>query len=120
MIRTINFFSLVVSMLFLFSCAKQMTDAQQEKLPRKKTVELMEVMDSLSHRKPDFFYTKISTNFSDTTRNINFKTSIRMVKDSAINTLITYAKIPIVNSIITQDTVKIVNKKDKCYIMQSL
>lgn len=120
MIRTINFFSLAVSMLFLFSCAKQMTDAQQEKLPRKKTVELMEVMDSLSQRKPDFFYTKISTNFSDTTRNINFKTSIRMVKDSAINTLITYAKIPIVNSIITQDTVKIVNKKDKCYIIQSL
>ena len=91
MIRTINFFSLAVSMLFLFSCAKQLTDTQQEKLPRKKTVELMEVMDSLSHRKPDFFYTKISTNFSDTTRNINFKTSIRMVKDSAINTLITYA-----------------------------
>ncbi|MEN9998257.1 MAG: hypothetical protein RI922_1247, partial [Bacteroidota bacterium] len=52
MIRTINFFSLAVSMLFLFSCAKQLTDTQQEKLPRKKTVELMEVMDSLSHRKP--------------------------------------------------------------------
>lgn len=120
MIRTINFISLTVTLLFLTSCAKQLTEVQQEKLPRIKPQELVDVLDSLSHRKPDFFYTKISTSFSDTNRNINFKTSIRMVKDSAINTLITYAKIPIVNSIITQDTVKIVNKKDKCYIMQSL
>jgi hypothetical protein len=43
-----------------------------------------------------------------------------MVKDSAINTLITYATLPIINSIITKDTVKVVNKKDKCYIIQSL
>lgn len=106
--------------LLMFSCAKKLTEVERDKLPRKKTQDLIALMDSLSIKKPNFFYTKISTSFSDTNRNINFKTSIRMVKDSAINTLITYATLPIVNSIITMDTVKIVNKKDKCYIIQSL
>ncbi|MEY3238183.1 MAG: hypothetical protein RI883_2284 [Bacteroidota bacterium] len=116
----IKYFTFIGTMVLLFSCAKQMTDLQQEKLPRKKTQDLITTMDSLSHIKPTFFYTKIATEFSDTNRNVSFKTSIRMVKDSAINTTITYAKIPIINSIITTDTVKVVNKRDKCYIIQSL
>jgi hypothetical protein len=116
----IKFFCLIGTLLLLFSCAKKLTEADHDKLPRRKTQDLINVMDSLSHRKPDFFYTKIGTEFSDTNRNINFKTSIRMVRDSAINTLITYATIPVINSMITADTVKIVNKKDKCYIVQSL
>ena len=120
MSRSINSLSILAVMLLLFSCAKKMTETDKDKLPRKKAQDLVEVLDSLSHRKPNFFYTKISTNFSDTNRNVNFKTSIRMVKDSAINTLITYAKIPVVNSIITKDSVTIVNKRDKCYIQQSL
>jgi hypothetical protein len=119
MIRSINLFYLGIGLL-LFSCAKELTDADRQKLPRQKAQDLVNVMDSLSHRKPDFFYTKIATDYSDTNQNISFKTSIRMVKDSAINALITYANIPIVNSIITNDTVKIVNKRDKCYITQSL
>lgn len=120
MIRSIKFYALFGTLLLLASCAKKLTEVEKEKLPRRKTQELLEVMDSLSHRKPGFFYTKISTDFADTNRSISFKTSIRMVKDSAINTLITYAKIPVVNSIITTDTVTIVNKRDKCYIIQSL
>lgn len=116
----IKLFFLIGPMILLFSCAKKLTELDQEKLQRKKTQDLIEVLDSLSHKKPSFFYTKIGTDFSDTNRNISFKTSIRMVRDSAINTLITYAKIPMINSIITNDTVKIVNKRDKCYIIQSL
>jgi hypothetical protein len=116
-IKVLNLFGIL---LLFTACAKQLTDIEQIKLPRKKTQDLLVMMDSLSHRKPAFFYTKIKTDFSDTNRNISFKTSIRMVKDSAINTLITYATLPIINSIITQDTVKIVNKRDKCYIIQSL
>ena len=113
--RCINYFTFIGTMVLLFSCAKQLTDVQHEKLPRKKTQDLIATMDSLSLIKPTFFYTKIATEFSDTNRNISFKTSIRMVKDSAINTTITYAKIPIINSIITSDTVKVINKRDKCY-----
>jgi hypothetical protein len=120
MIRSIKFVALCGTLLLFVSCAKKLTEVEKEKLPRKKAQELIEVMDSLSHRKPGFFYTKISTDFADTNRSISFKTSIRMVKDSAINTLITYAKIPVINSIITTDTVTIVNKRDKCYIIQSL
>jgi hypothetical protein len=43
-----------------------------------------------------------------------------MVKDSAMNLLITYAKIPIINSSITKDSLTIVNKKDKCFIKEDL
>jgi hypothetical protein len=106
--------------ILLFSCSKQLTDFERVKLPRKKTPELINVLDSLSHQKPQFFYTKIATDYSDTNRSVSFKTSVRLVKDSAINALITYAKLPIVNSIITTDSVKIVNKRQKCYITQSL
>jgi hypothetical protein len=104
----------------LFSCAHKLTEFERTKLPRKKTPELIHVLDSLSHQKPQFFYTKIATDYSDTNRSISFKTSIRLVKDSAVNALITYAKIPIINSIITTDSVTIVNKREKCYITQSL
>lgn len=120
MSRYIKHLGIILCTLLLVSCAKKLTDVNQEKLQRKKTSDLIYVLDSLSVKKPSFFYTKIATNFVDTNRNISFKTSIRMVKDSAINTLITYATFPIINSIITRDTVKIVNKRDKCYIIQSL
>jgi hypothetical protein len=106
---------------FLFvSCAKKLTETDAEKLPRKKAQDLIEVLDSLSDIKPNYFYTKISTKFEDTNRNISFKTSIRLVKDSAINTLITYATLPIVSAMITTDSVVISNKRDKCYIRESM
>jgi len=117
----LNKFGRLLGLTFLlFSCSKQLIEFERIKLPRKKTAELINVLDSISHQKPHFFYTKIATDYSDTNRSISFKTSVRLVKDSAINALITYAKIPIVNSIITTDSVKIVNKREKCYITQSL
>jgi hypothetical protein len=115
-----NWLVLLSIPFFLFSCAKQLTETDDAKLPKKKPQDLIQVLDSLSKPKPGFFYTKISTSYTDTNQNISFKTSVRMVKDSAINTLITYAKIPIVNAIISTDSVTIVNKRDKCYIRQSL
>jgi hypothetical protein len=118
--QRINRLFLLSIPFFLFSCAKQLTETEEVKLPKKKPQELIQVLDSLSQPKPGFFYTKISTTYTDTNQNISFKTSVRMVTDSAINTLITYAKIPIVNAIISTDSVTIVNKRDKCYIRQSL
>jgi hypothetical protein len=121
MIRSIKYsYVLLLGILLLASCAKKLTEFEKEKLPKRKTQELVNVLDSISDIKPNLFYTKISTKFSDTNRNISFKTSIRLVKDSAINTLITYATIPVVNSMITKDSVVIVNKRDKCYIRQSM
>jgi hypothetical protein len=120
MIRSIKISHIFGVFLLLTACAKQLVEAPKDKLQRRKTQELLLVMDSLSHKKPGFFYTKIKTDYVDTNRSVSFKTSIRMAKDSAINALITYASLPIVNSIIKVDSVTIVNKRDKCFIQQSL
>jgi hypothetical protein len=121
MTRFINYiYLLALGSLLFVSCAKKLTETDREKLPRKKPQDLIDVLDSLSGIKPNYFYTKISTKFEDTNRTVSFKTSIRLVKDSAINTLITYATLPIVNAMITTDSVIISNKRDKCYIRESM
>jgi len=109
------------SVLFLFSCSHSKVIAENtEKVDRKKTTELLAVLDSLSLRKPQTFYSKIATKYRDTTQDISFKTSIRMVKDSAVNALITYATLPIYNSILTPDSLTILNKRGKCFTKTSL
>ena len=90
------------------------------KLEKRKTSELLHVMDSLSVIRPNSFYTKIKCHFSDTNRRISFKTSIRSIKDSIINPIITYAGIPLVNSIIRRDSLFITNRKDKCAIRTTM
>jgi hypothetical protein len=103
------------------SCSRRATpDAVQEKVARRKTTELVAAMDSLSQLRPKFFYTKIKCDYSDTNQNLNFRTSIRMVKDSVVNALITYASIPIVNSLIRPDSVIITNRREKCIIRQNM
>jgi hypothetical protein len=90
------------------------------KLPKKKDVELMAAMDTLSSQSFDSFYSKISTKYQDTSQNISFKTTLRLVSDSAMTMTITYARIPFVNALITADSIKVTNKKDKCYTKESL
>jgi hypothetical protein len=111
---------LIWGALLLVSCAKKLTETEKEKLPKRKEKDLVRVLDSISGIQPHWFYTKITTKFADTNRNINFKTSIRLTQDSAMNALITYATIPVVSAMITKDSVVISNKKDKCYIRQSM
>ena len=120
MIQYIKTTGFLLFVILFTSCAKIETREKFVKLERKKTGDLLDKLDSISLQKPDFFYTKISTDYSDTTKNLSFKTSIRMVKDSAINILITYAKIPIINSMITKDSLTVVNKRDKCVIKKDL
>ncbi len=107
--------------LIMFSCAthKDLTE-NTEKLERRKTQELQHALDSITKVVPHHFYTKIKTNYSDTNRTNNFKTSIRMTLDSAVQAIITYANIPIINSIITKDSLILTNKKDKCYLKHDL
>jgi hypothetical protein len=114
------FFSLLLAVLAV-SCSRRTTpDAVQEKVARRKTPELVAAMDSLSQLRPKYFYTKIKCDYSDTNQNLNFRTSIRMVKDSVVNALITYASIPIVNSLIRPDSVIISNRREKCVIRQNM
>jgi len=106
--------------LLLISCSKKLVVINPEKLERKKTPELVHTLDSLFLLRPTFFYSKISTQFQDTNQNVSFKTSIRMVKDSATNALITYAAIPIFNTMLTKDSLTILNKRSKCYSKSKL
>ncbi len=106
--------------LLLISCSKKLVIINPERLERKKTPELVHTLDSLFLLRPTFFYSKISTQFQDTNQNVSFKTSIRMVKDSATNALITYAAIPIFNTMLTRDSLTILNKRSKCYSKSKL
>lgn len=107
-------------LLVLGSCARRPVAEKPIKLEKRKTSELIHVMDSLSAIRPNSFYTKIKCHFSDTNRRISFKTSIRAIRDSIINPIITYAGIPIVNSIIRRDSLFISNRKDKCVIRATM
>jgi len=112
------FFGVVV--IFLSSCAKKLTEVDAVKLPRVKEKVLMNALDSMSLRKPEFFYSKLDSHFEDGERSVNFKTSMRMKVDSAINAIITYAKIPIITAMVSVDSVKISNKREKCYVLEDL
>jgi hypothetical protein len=111
---------LIGSTTLIFSCSKKIIGDINFKVDRKKTSELTDALDSLALRKPNTFYSKISTKYRDTTMNISFKTSVKMVKDSAVSALITYLGIPIYNSLVTPDTLTIVNKRGKCYLKTKL
>lgn len=118
-IRNIKWLVLAL-LVVLGSCARRPVADKPIKLEKRKTSELIHVMDSLSVIRPNSFYTKIKCHFSDTNRRVSFKTSIRAVKDSIINPIITYAGIPIVNSIIRRDSLFITNRKDKCAIRTTM
>ena len=122
MIRSSSLILLLIGSSFLFSCARKMTEnlMPSVKLQKKKEKELVAVLDSLSLVKPKTFYSKLSVDFKDTTNSISFKTSLKIVSDSAVNAIITYMKIPIITVMITKDSVTLVNKKDKCYEKQNL
>ena len=113
---------LICTLIFLSSCARVLveTPIAIEKLPHKKEKELIAIIDSLSLIKPNSLYSKLDVKYSDSSRTISFKTSLKIVKDSAINLLITYAKIPIVTAQVTKDSIIVVNKRDKCFEKESL
>lgn len=120
MSRYIKIFSFLFIILFFASCATVKKAEPTVRLEKTRRAELLEALDSISLRKPNFFYSKITTRYSDTTTEKSFKTSIRMVKDSAINLLVSYATIPIINSMITNDSLTVVNKMDKCLLLKDL
>jgi hypothetical protein len=104
----------------LASCSKKTGVSGYEKLPRIKTNELAEKLDSLSQSDWVFLSTKINTKFSSREQKQSFKTSLKMRRDSLINATITFASIPIINAVISPDTLKVVNKKDKCFIIEDV
>lgn len=91
-----------------------------ERLPKIEENLLIYKLDSLSQQRPEHFYTRINSRYSDNNMNISFKTSIRMHADSALQATITFANIPIYNAIITPDTLTLVDRRDKCFILEDM
>lgn len=120
MIQSFKYGFLFLSIGLLISCSKKTTDIQLVKLPKVKDSHLIHVLDSLAMVKFENFYSKISTKVQDSTQNVSFKTSVRIKADSAINALITFAKIPVLNALLTKDSVTITDKREKCFINESL
>ncbi len=114
--------------LGLTSCKTQELIAEQsttDKLPKIKDKELIDRIDSLSHIEPRTFYSKLALSYQDLSKpadesEISVKTSIKIVSDSAVSAIITYARIPVVTALVTQDTLSVVNKRDRCYTVASL
>lgn len=114
-------FTFITLLALVVSCSPKLhPEAELEKVERRKTDVLVSALDSMSQLRPQYFYSKIKCDYSDTNQNKSFKTSIRMVKDSAVNALITFATIPIINSLIRPDSVIITNRQDKCVIRRDL
>ena len=106
--------------LVLASCKTVEGEFKPERVKNKKTEELVNAMDSLSHQRPEHFFSRISTTFADTNRTVNFRTSLRMTKDSAACALITKAGLPVAQALIRPDSVQISNKLNDCYIRKDL
>ncbi len=117
-IKTILLIPFVV--LVLVACHPIESEFKPEKVDKRKTEELVQVLDSLSDLRPDHFFSKIKTTFADTNRTLTFKTSLRMTKDSAVSALITKAAIPVAQALIRPDSVLISNKINNCYIRKDL
>jgi hypothetical protein len=106
--------------LSLFACASVKQDAGKTKLPKVKSQQLINRLSQLAKLKPEFFYSKISSKYQDKQYNVSFKTNVRMRKDSALNAFITFARIPIYNTMVTPDTLKMIDKRGKCYVVESV
>jgi hypothetical protein len=121
MIRNFSIFLLLGLCILVTSCAKKtIGELALVKVERKKVSELVNHIDSISKKVPTTFYSKISTSYKDTNQELSFKTSVRMIKDSAVTALISYAGIPLVNAIITNDSLQFTNKKERCYVKSNL
>lgn len=105
----------------LASCSPKLTaELPKDKLERRKTNELVAAMDSISRLRPNYFYSKIKCEFSDTNQRVSFKTSLRVVRDSVVNPLITKVSLPIIKALIRPDSVIVVNMMDNCVIRRNL
>jgi hypothetical protein len=119
------FFKLTVGIGFiwtLFACSPKSGSELMngDKLPKIKDKDLVDRLDSLAKIEPKTFYSKLDINYKDSTTDISFKTSLKIVADSAVSAIITYARIPIVTAMVTKDTITVVNKREKCYTIESL
>ena len=119
-IRYIRWVQATLLLILVSSCSPKLILLNSEKLDRKKTSELTDALDEMSKLRPDYFYSRISTKFKDTTQSVSFKTSLKIKRDSAVSAFISFAAIPIIQAIVTQDSLTVVNKRNKCFTLTDL
>ena len=124
-LKILLLFTLLLNMVACKVPDVAIADVPLEKLPKLKDKELIDRIDSLSNIEPKTFYSKLTATYKDLNKpdeegEISLKTSIKIVSDSAVSAIITYAKIPVVTALVTQDTLSVVNKRDRCYTVASL
>ena len=107
----------MILLLVLASCSSQWSNVGEkpQKLPKLKEKGFLEKLDSLHSKRPEYFYSKIKVTYSDEERKVSFKSSVNIVQDSALSTILSYAAIPVFTAYIDTEKITIVNKKDKCY-----
>ena len=110
MIRLTEILIVLLAAVSIAACGTSRDLTDSESGTRRKQEQIISALDSLSSIKIDNFYSKVSTNYQDSSKNVSFKTSLRVVNDSAVSAIITYASIPVVNALITTDSVKIDRK----------
>lgn len=110
----------VLLLILVASCSPKIMLLNPDKLERRKTPELISALDEMIKVRPEYFYSRISTKFKDTTQSLSFKTSLKIKKDSAVSAFISFAAIPILQVMVTQDSLKIVDKRNKCYTITDL
>ncbi len=81
---------------------------------------LRDALDSLSLLKVKTFYTKLKVDYKTEKQDLSFKASVKLVADSAINIIFSYANIPVINSFLTNDSITIIDRQAKCYTKERL
>ena len=124
--KSLFIFTCCILSIFISSCARK-HHVSEVVLP---PVELNETvpegpqkikwLDSIHSQPWRWMYGKYNTSYSDGSKKISFKTSLKCSKDSALNALVSFASIPIFNALATNDSLIYVNKKDRCYGKKSI
>lgn len=102
------------------SCAPRELAEKPVRLEKKKEKELIAALDSIHQLRPNTLFTKIKSSYSDTAKSISFKTTIRLVKDSFADVIISKMNLPVASALITTDSISIANKLQKCFIQKDL
>ena len=113
----IQFSNKILSILYLLLLTFFLNNGLlAQRLDKVRDNQILSVLDSLSSREYSHFYTKFSTKYKDSAQKVSFKTSIRVTRDSAVNALITFMRIPVLNALFTKDSFRLVIKEKKCFM----
>ena len=118
--RSFNIVLLVGFLMTFSSCSMWKKTEGDVDLLNKTDAEIKYALDSLSNVSFDAFFTRISMKYKDSAQNVSFKTTVRLVNDSAVNARMSFAGIPIINSIVTPDSMIMTDKRNKCVVREEL